>query len=128
MRGERLQIDPPSQESTKKEILDLKPYMARMKVAFQERIKPSLASERTFAESIDQIGHEAQILALMAEEIGSPRYSYAEEELYQEYVGMLRTGARALSESAARGDFSQTTSASTAIQKSCTACHDDFRD
>ena len=94
VRGERLQIDPPSQESTKKEILDLKPYMARMKVAFQERIKPSLASERTFAESIDQIGHEAQILALMAEEIGSPRYSYAEEELYQEYVGMLRTGAR----------------------------------
>ena len=101
--------------------------MNRMKIAFRERIEPALASDGGFSAASDLVGHEAQMLALMAEQIGGSQYEYAAEELYQEYVAGLRSGARRLSEAAAQLDFNRATSAVEAIERSCTDCHADFR-
>lgn len=125
--GSRPSAPPPDADFQWSQAADRPPLMQRLEIAHQDRLTKWLANEREFQRNRDDVRHEAQLVAVIADVISREGYDYWDEDDYAKQARELRDAATDLSAAAERDDFEQAQRAITRATKSCTACHEFYR-
>ena len=121
--------DAPDADPDKKwhDYADRSPVMRRMEVAQQERLGQVMGSEREFSRNSENIAHEAQVLAALAEVIVRDEFPDADDEDYVAYAARLREASADLWRAAEQDNYDAARDALGRANKSCTECHGDYR-
>jgi len=116
-----------SGDRTWAQVADRTPLMQRMEEATQRRIGPWLADRRTFGGKQAEVIHEAQVVAAMAEIVTRDGYEYADDDEFVAYGRQLREAARELGKAAQGDDYDAARRAAGTMNKTCSACHGEYR-
>jgi len=108
------------------QIADRSELMKRLEQARQV-LESGTANQKGFKAKADNLAHEAQIVAALAEVIGQEGYEFADDDGYREDAISMRDGATQAREAIERKDHEATQAAVSAIGKTCTHCHEGFR-
>ena len=127
IRGERIETPPAAGDVTWEKVAGRGPLMVRLEEAEKMALAPWTANATLFAENAEQLAHEAQILAALAVVIAQDGYEYADDETYAQYAGELRSHAVALRDAALAQDYERARAAAGQISKSCSSCHEGYR-
>ena len=109
------------------DVADRPPLMQRLNAAHQERLTKWLASEREFTAHADDIKHEAQIIAMIADVIGREGYDYWDDEQYAGFAKELKQSATDIAAAAESNNYQQAQQAIGRTTKACADCHDGYR-
>src|SRR6185369_1589367 len=74
-------------------VADRPPLMQRMNIAHEERLKKWLANKSEFTAHHDEVRHESQLAATIADIIGREGFEYWDDEQYAKYARDLRQAA-----------------------------------
>lgn len=124
VRGNRPQVPSAETPADWSQVASRRALMVRMNTALLERLKPWLASEQEFAKRREDVRHEAQLVAMMAEVISREGYEFWDDEEYGQYARDLRQGA---SDVAAAGDDARAREALGRMTNACANCHEGYR-
>jgi hypothetical protein len=108
-------------------VADRPPLMERLQIAHEERLTKWLANEREFAQQRDNVRHEAQLVAAIAETIGREGFEFWDDADYAAYARELNESASDVAAAADRGDFQRARAAGARMTKACADCHEGFR-
>jgi hypothetical protein len=125
--GSRPKLPAADKSATWSEVADLAPLMQRLGAAHEERLTKWLASEREFKQHQEDVRHEAQLAAAIADVIGREGFDYWDEDDYAHNARELRDAA---SEAAAAVEINSYEQAQKAISRAtmaCAACHELYR-
>jgi hypothetical protein len=103
------------------------PLMQRLEIAHRERLTKWLADPAAFRRNQNDVEHEAQVVALLADVIHRESFEYWDDETFADYAGELRDAASDVSAAAAANDFDAARSAIGRATKACADCHDGYR-
>ncbi len=103
------------------------PLMKRMELSLRERLGPWTAGKGDFTKNRDAIIHEAELLLVLARVIKSEGYEYADDSSYRAYVDALEEQCQEIVAATKQEDLSRAQSAASQMNKTCDACHGDFR-
>lgn len=109
------------------DVADRVSLMQRLNTAHQERLTKWLANEREFRAHADDVVHEAQIIALIADVIHREAFEYWDDETYAGYAKELKQSATDVAAAAESGNYQQAQQAIGRTTKSCSDCHDGYR-
>jgi hypothetical protein len=109
------------------QLTDRTPLMKRMETSLGEGISPKASDKRSLSANSEDISHEAQLMALMAEVILQPGIDYADEETYRQHGTRLRDASVALTQAVDLENFDAARAAIGNMQKACSNCHDEWR-
>jgi len=109
------------------QIADLAPLMRRMEGAIGEQISPNVSDQRSLKKNADDLYHEAQLLALLAQVIAQDGWDYSDEESYLAEARKLRDASVEFSQATEQNDFAAARQALGQMKKACSDCHDEWR-
>lgn len=109
------------------QIADRPPLMKRLEEAVDGRLGPWTADAAAFSRHREQVAHEAQLVAALANVIGQAGYESADDATYREIVAAMREGALSLRDAAEQNQPAQARQAVGEIKKACGNCHEGFR-
>jgi Cytochrome C' len=109
------------------QVADLPPLMQRMNIGQQDRLQKWLASKAEFAAHRDDVKHEAQMLATIADIISRPGYEYSDDDTYSEYARNLKQAESDVAAAVDQDNFDQARQAFGRASKACTECHEGYR-
>lgn len=127
IRGGRPDTPTPSTDSGWTTVADRPPLMQRMELALQKRLSQWIANENQFSSQIEEISHESQLLAALAEVITREGYEYADDDTFVEYANELRDAAHDLQRATEQENYAQAREALGRATKACSNCHDGYR-
>jgi hypothetical protein len=127
IRGGRPTTPTPNADAGWTTISDRPPLMNRMEQAQQERLAQWIANEALFGGHTEEISHEAQLLAALAEVITREGYEYSDDDTFVEYAKELREAAREVQQATELEDYAQARAALGRATKACSTCHDGYR-
>lgn len=127
VRGARPPLQKTEAAATWKQVAERPPLMQRLEIAHEERLTKWLAAERQFKDHRDDIRHEAQIVAAIAEVISREGFDYWDEEDYARYVGELRDAASDVASAVEQNDYGRARQAISRATKACASCHEMYR-
>jgi hypothetical protein len=110
------------------QVTDRPPLMQRLNIAHEERLTKWLANEREFGRNLEDVRHEAQIVASIAEVIGREGFDYWDDEQYAEYARTLRQAATDVAAAVELENFQNAREAGNRMTKACADCHDGYRE
>jgi len=90
-------------------------------------IGAGLASRGDFDRGLDRILHDAEIVAAIGEAIQQPDFEYHDDDTYRGYAAAMRDAAIKVRDACRDKDYEAARAASSALKKSCDACHGDYR-
>jgi len=102
--------------------------MKRLDEAHRHGLEPGTAQDRQFRKDAVHLAHEAQVVALLADLIARDGYEHSDDESYRELASAMREAALSLRSAAEQKDFEGARRAVLAIGRSCTDCHEGFRE
>jgi hypothetical protein len=102
--------------------------MQRINIGHQERITKWLANSAEFKTHRSDMRHEAQLVAAIAQIIGREGFEYWDDEQYARFSQELRGAAAEVSAAIEHDNFEQAQQAANRMTKSCTDCHEAFRE
>jgi hypothetical protein len=108
-------------------VADRPPLMQRLNVAHQDRLTKWLANEIQFKKNLDDVRHETQIVAVIADVIGREGFDYADDEEYARLARELRQAASDIAEAVDLDDFDAAQKSINRAAKSCADCHELYR-
>jgi hypothetical protein len=103
------------------------PLMKRMERSLRERLGPWTAGSSELRKNRESIVREAELLALLARVIKAEGYEYTDDASYREYVDQLERQCHEILYAAKNNDLQKAQSAASQMNKTCDACHGDFR-
>ncbi len=127
IRGSRPQLASAEQTADWGQVADRPPLMQRMEIAHQDRLLKWLVNEREFARHRDDVRHEAQLIAVLADVIGREGFEYWEDEEYAQYARELRQAAADVAAAAELENYDQAKQAISRATSACTNCHEGYR-
>lgn len=127
VRGSRPRLPSAERVASWSDVADRAPLMQRMETAHQERLTQWLANERQFAKNRDEVRHEAQLMAAMADVIGREGFEYWDDEQYAQYARDLRQAAADIAAAAKLENYNQAKQAISRATSACTNCHEGYR-
>lgn len=127
VRGSRPDAPDAKPDVTWDEIADFSPLMKRMEQGLGRNISPNISDERSMDRNAEDLGHEAQLMAVLAEVLVQPGYGYEEDEVFLSHAHQLRDGATALHKAIDLESFEAARAALGEMQKACSNCHDEYR-
>jgi hypothetical protein len=127
VRGGTIEARPAENDFTWPEVVNRPPLMKRMERSLRERLGPWTGGRADFTKNREAVIHEAQLLAVLTQVIKSEGYEYADDSTYREYVDQLQRQCLDLIEAAKNGELPAAQSAASQLNKTCDACHGDFR-
>jgi hypothetical protein len=125
--GSRPKLPQPSNDSEWAQVADRPPLMQRLNIAHEDRLRKWLANEREFQKQKEDIQHEAQLVAAIADVIGRAGYDYSGDEEYATHARALREAATEISSAVDLENFEQAQKAVDRATKSCADCHELYR-
>lgn len=127
IRGQPLQLQPPDDLQWWSDLADRALLMQRMETALEARLSPALATRGSFRRQGDDIRHEAQIVAMLAEVMRRENYEYWDDDEFAEMARQLGQSASELARAAAEGNYDAAQQAAAKATKSCSDCHEGYR-
>ena len=127
VRGGSIDLPTAKSEVSWSEIADRGPLMKRLALAHDQRMAPWTANSEQFARHQDALSHEAQMVAALAAVIQRDGYEFADDETYRQYAEAMGTQAVALREAIAMKNYAQARQAVGEINKTCSSCHEGYR-
>jgi len=127
VRGSRSGAASAEREADWSQVADRPPLMQRLNIAHEERLTKWLATEREFARHADDVRHEAQLAAAIADVIGREGFDYWDDEQYAAYAHALRAAASDVAAAVKLDDFEQARRAVSRMTKACADCHEGYR-
>jgi hypothetical protein len=129
LRGER--VEPPANVEPKpnfnEQVANRPPLMWRLELAQQERLTPWTANAIEFKKNAAAIGHEAEIVAALAQVIMHPTYPDADSESYLDYAKALAQAAGEVRDAVQQKNAGAARASVAKLSKACNDCHGDFR-
>jgi hypothetical protein len=125
--GSRPKLPQPANDNQWSQVADRPPLMQRLNIAHEDRLRRWLANEREFQQHQDDVRHEAQLVAAIADVIGREGYDYSEDEEYATHASALREAAMEISSAVELDNFEQAQKAVNRATKSCADCHELYR-
>jgi hypothetical protein len=125
--GSRPKLPQPDNDSQWAQVADRPPLMQRLNIAHEDRLRKWVASEGEFQKHHDDVRHEAQLVATIADVIGREGYDYSEDEEYATHARSLREAATEISSAVDLDNFEQAQKAVNRATKSCVDCHELYR-
>jgi hypothetical protein len=125
--GSRPQLPQAERETDWSNVADRPPLMQRMNIAHEDRLSKWLANEREFTQHRDDVHHEAQLIAAIAEVIGREGFDYWDDEQYAAYARELKQSATDMAAAAAQENFQNARDAAARMTKTCADCHEGYR-
>lgn len=127
VRGGAVEQRPAETEFKWNEVVNRAPLMKRMEKSLRERLGPWTSNAAEFTKNRGAILNEAQLLAMLCEVIKSEGYEYADDANYRKYVDDLQQQCLEIIEATKSQDAKRGQSAAALLNKTCDACHADFR-
>ncbi len=127
VRGGRPAVPAPQPDVGWDRLADRSPLMHQMEASLGERISPNASDGRALKANADDLRHEAQLMAMLAEVIAQPGFDYADEESYRTYSERLREASATLARAVDMEDFDVARTAVGNMEKACSNCHDEWR-
>jgi cytochrome c556 len=100
--------------------------MSRLEAA-DERLGAAISSAGGFEKALEQLRHDAEIVAAIAEAIRQPDYEYHDDQSYLGHAAAMRDAAVRARDAVKKKDYEAARSAVGDLKKSCDSCHGDFR-
>ena len=127
VRGSSITVPAAQNHVTWSKVADFAPLMVRFETAYEKRLQGWLASETQFKRHLDEIKHEAEMLAMLGRVIQQDGFELADDEEYLKFARSLETAAGEIAQATVTGSFSTAEKAAGRVKLSCTNCHGDFR-
>ncbi len=127
MRGQTPTLRSWANSATIEESDGLDAIMQRMKQATEKKIAIALDGAKEFRKARNDVAHEAQIVAVLAQVIRQEGFDYSEDETYLEYAQQLEKAAVALRQAVRNRDYAAAEQAHGQMKQSCANCHEDYR-
>jgi cytochrome c556 len=110
-----------------KKVSDRPPLMTRIEKAQQQGVTVWTANAGDFKKNSDQILHEAQVIAAIAEVIQRDGFEFADDETYLGYARQMRDQAVEVVNAVKSKNYEQARKAAGQIDKACSGCHEGYR-
>jgi hypothetical protein len=108
-------------------VADRPPLMQRLNIAHEERLTKWLADAASFRRHRDDVKHEAQIVAMLADVIAREGFDYWDEEEYATHARELEEAATAVAMATDQDSFHAARQAIGRATNACARCHEDYR-
>jgi hypothetical protein len=109
------------------QVADRPPLMQRLNIAELDRLQKWLANKQEFTARSDEIKHESQIIAAIADIISREGFEFADDDTYVGYAHDLKQAATEMSDAADKRDYDAAHQAFGKASKSCADCHEGYR-
>ena len=127
VRGSRPRASEAERSADWAHVADRPPLMQRLNIAHQDRLTKWLANEREFTRQRDDVRHEAQLVAAIADVIGREGFDYWDDEQYAQYARELGQAATDVAAAVELDNFEQARAAGSRMTKACADCHEGYR-
>jgi hypothetical protein len=120
----------PSQAERKADwaqVADRHPLMQRLGIAHEDRLNKWVADEREFEKRKDDIHHEAQLMAAIADIVTREGFDFWDDEQYARFARDLRQAAIDTAAAADSNNYDQARDAIGRATKACANCHEGYR-
>jgi hypothetical protein len=125
--GNRPKPSDAEQKANWSQVADRPPLMQRLMIAEVDRLQLWLASKQEFAARRDEIRHESQLMAAVADIITREGFEFADDDTYVGYANELKHAAMELAAAADSDNYDQAGKAFGKASKSCANCHEGYR-
>ena len=102
------------------------PLMLRLEAA-EKAVGAATAAQGEFTKQLDELVHEAEIMAAIGQAIQQPDFEHHDDDSYAGYATAMRDAAVRLRDASLQKDYAAAAAAAAAISKSCNDCHGDYR-
>ncbi len=121
------QDEKPTTEWDWVDVIDRGPIMEKLEIVYQEHLKPDTANEAGFRSKIEEVLHNASLVAAMSEVMSKPSSEDSDDEDYMEHVNSMKAGAIQVISGAKTNGYALVEKGVNTVGQSCTNCHEDFR-
>lgn len=125
--GARPQLPPAERTAEWAQVADRPPLMQRLEIAHEEGLTKWLANEREFSQHRDEVRHEAQLVALIADVMSREGFEFWDDDQYAACARELKQAATIVATSAEQNDFAKVRAAASRMTKACADCHEGYR-
>lgn len=108
-------------------ICDRSPLMQRLEVSLDKRLNPGTSSAAEFNKNLDELSHEAQVVAAMAMVLVREGMEDGDYEDYQEFCEQMKQGAEDIVSGVKQKNYEAARKGAGTISKACSACHENYR-
>lgn len=127
VRGGRPEVPAAERATDWVAVADRTPLMRRIEKAHQSGLSKWLAEPGEFRRHRDDVLHEAQLLAMLAQVVGQESYEGWDDAPYAEYSAALRQAAQDMAKAAEQNEYPPARDALGRATKACSDCHERYR-
>ena len=108
-------------------VIDRSPLMKRLEWSHQTKLQPFTASKSEFAGNVDQVLHQAEIVAVLSEILLKEGMEDADDEDYAGYAQRMKKAALEIVDAVKLNNDEAARKAAGEISKACAECHEGYR-
>lgn len=108
-------------------VSDRAPLMQRIETSHQGRLSKWTASKSEFEDNIEEVLHEAQLVAAIGEALKKEGMADAGDDDYDKFCDDMKNAALEIVNAVKLGNDEQARKASGAIGQACSGCHETYR-
>ena len=127
LNGSSLAAKAEEQANNWEHIVDRSPVMQRLETAAEKNLAPWTSSKGEFSSNIEQVLHEAEIVAALSEVLTREGMTDADDDDYVAYARLMKTSALDVVAAVKLNNDEQARKATGEIAKACSDCHDNYR-
>ncbi|MBP85403.1 MAG: hypothetical protein CMJ64_01605 [Planctomycetaceae bacterium] len=127
MGGSSLGNQPEEQANNWEQIADRNPLMQRLVTGAEENLSKWTSNEDEFSNNIEEVLHEAEIVAAIGEVLIREGMEDGDDEEYAAFAKLMETSALDIVAAVKLNDADQARKANGEIAKACSNCHDNYR-
>ncbi len=109
------------------QVTDRSPLMQRLENSHQERMQPWVANKSEFSDHAEEMFHEAQLTAALAEILMKEGMEDGDDDDYREFCQRLKKAALEIGEAVKSNNYDKARAAVGEIGQSCSGCHESYR-
>jgi hypothetical protein len=127
VNGSKLTIEANEPENDWSKIVDRSPLMQRLESGFQGKIQPMTANKASFSDNSEDLYHEAQIVAAIAEVLIKDGMPDGGDDDYKEFCETMKKSAVEIVDAIKLNNYDAARTAAGNISQACTQCHEYYR-
>lgn len=128
IRGDTLPAKPNAEPKTNwAKVANRPPLMHRLDLAQGGRLAPWTANSADFSKHLDDVLHEAEIVAMIAQVIQQDGFDFTDDKSYLGFARQMQTDALDIAAAAKAKNYDQARAAAGKVAQACNNCHAGFR-
>ena len=108
-------------------VVDRAPLMQRLEISVEEVLAPFTADASEFEANIDEVLHEAELVAALSELLCKEGLEDAGDDFYEGFAKQMRDAAREIADAVKLNNHESASKAVGTIRQSCSECHENYR-